>query len=358
MTADDLLQRGIAACKAGLKADARGLFKQALDVDPGSEQAWLWLGGAVETDQERRQCLEVALAINPANEAARQGLELLRLGQSPAAQVSGKTPARRSALRLAGQAQEGQPAQRKAGMIKPGPRGTRPVPPLPRSEPTLEPSARLTPFELGPLQPVTSGQRTEIVLEPVTPQGRPEVSSDEPVVILHEPSTRYEASTRKDRRSTPLLFWALVLGLGLTLVGVVAAFLFRVLGPGLELGGASPADPPDAITSVVFENIAAHNAEDVDRYIATMHTQSPNYSELSQALQGMYSTFDLQSTLSGVELLEVSAQEARVSFVLVTRKIQGPEFRDNRLEGVYILQKQDGAWRLRDQEIDTVEYLD
>jgi hypothetical protein len=345
MTADDLLQQGIAAYKAGLKSEARSLFKRVLDLDPGSEQAWLWLGGAVDNDQERRHCLELVLAINPANETARQGLARLRMGQRPAAPLAGKTAARR-------------PTPLRAGMDRRGGKGARPASRLPRSRPTLEPASRLVPLELGSPQPVTSYQPPEELPEPVTPQGRTQPGTRAPEVILHEPSPMSQPSTAKRGRRTPPLFWALVLGLGLTLVGVIAAFLFRILVPGFELGGASPVDPPDAITSVVYENIAAHNAEDVDRYIATMHPQSPDYAELRQVLEEMYSAFDLQSTLSDVELLEASTRGARVSFVLVTRKIHGPDFRDNRVQGVFVLRKQDGEWRLQDQEIASIEYLD
>ena len=72
----------------------------------------------------------------------------------------------------------------------------------------------------------------------------------------------------------------------------------------------------------------------------------------------MYASYDLDTRVSGVELLKTSGDEARVSFVLVTRKVRGPAFRDNRIEGVFILRKEGGAWKLYDQEIDEIEYLE
>jgi len=50
---DDLLQHSIAAFKTGDKARARQLLTQALQANPQSEQEWLWLSGAVESDSER-----------------------------------------------------------------------------------------------------------------------------------------------------------------------------------------------------------------------------------------------------------------------------------------------------------------
>lgn len=77
---DDLLNQSIAALKAGRKAEARALLAQLLQQDSGNEQAWLWLSGAVDNDEERRHCLERVLALNPGNEAARRGLARLSPG--------------------------------------------------------------------------------------------------------------------------------------------------------------------------------------------------------------------------------------------------------------------------------------
>jgi len=77
MTTDELLKQGIAALKAGRKAEARNLLMQVVEQDERNEMAWLWLSGAVDTDEERRICLENVLAINPNNGVARRGLESL-----------------------------------------------------------------------------------------------------------------------------------------------------------------------------------------------------------------------------------------------------------------------------------------
>jgi formylglycine-generating enzyme required for sulfatase activity len=78
MSPDKLLKQGIAALKAGHKAEARDLLTQVVEQDERNEMAWLWLSGAVETDEERRICLENVLAINPNNSVAQRGLESLR----------------------------------------------------------------------------------------------------------------------------------------------------------------------------------------------------------------------------------------------------------------------------------------
>lgn len=75
-----LLQLGMSALKAGQRKKAQELLMQAVEHDEKNEQAWLWLSGAVETDEDKRICLENTLTLNPDNQAAKRGLE--KLGNS------------------------------------------------------------------------------------------------------------------------------------------------------------------------------------------------------------------------------------------------------------------------------------
>jgi tetratricopeptide (TPR) repeat protein len=79
---DALLRDGIAALKAGRREQARALLMQVVEQDDQNEKAWLWLSGAVETDDDRRVCLENVLTLNPGHAAARQGLAKLASPQT------------------------------------------------------------------------------------------------------------------------------------------------------------------------------------------------------------------------------------------------------------------------------------
>ncbi|MGD8464842.1 MAG: tetratricopeptide repeat protein [Anaerolineae bacterium] len=50
---------------------------RAVELDERSEQGWLWLSSVVETDDDKRLCLENVLAINPSNQHAQSGLQWL-----------------------------------------------------------------------------------------------------------------------------------------------------------------------------------------------------------------------------------------------------------------------------------------
>jgi hypothetical protein len=72
---NELTQRGIQALKSGDRVTSRMLLEEAVDRDSRDLQAWLWLSGAVDTDQERVHCLRKVLEIDPGNQAAARGLE-------------------------------------------------------------------------------------------------------------------------------------------------------------------------------------------------------------------------------------------------------------------------------------------
>ena len=78
--ARDLLVRGIAAAKAGDRAEARHYLEWALRQQPTGEQeleAKLWLSEACEAPEEARRWLEDVLAGDPTNPRARRRLALL-----------------------------------------------------------------------------------------------------------------------------------------------------------------------------------------------------------------------------------------------------------------------------------------
>jgi len=91
MDVTERLNQAIIAAKAGQKTEARRLLEAVLDADERNEQAWLWLGSVVESDEERTICLENVLTINPGNEIARKGLASLQAADSssaPAGEIS------------------------------------------------------------------------------------------------------------------------------------------------------------------------------------------------------------------------------------------------------------------------------
>lgn len=81
---DTLVRAGAAAVKAGEKAQATAWLREATELAPKNETAWLWRAGVEETAEEQCRCLRVVLTLNPSNARAKQGLAALEPKVKPA----------------------------------------------------------------------------------------------------------------------------------------------------------------------------------------------------------------------------------------------------------------------------------
>jgi twitching motility two-component system response regulator PilG len=74
----EMLQEGIKAAQAGNRAEARHLLLKVTEVEPGNENAWLWLASISEYPEELLVFLKNVLDINPGNERAQQWTKATR----------------------------------------------------------------------------------------------------------------------------------------------------------------------------------------------------------------------------------------------------------------------------------------
>ncbi len=74
---DAMVRAGIEAYRDGKAPEARKLLEKAIELDDYNEQAWMWLSAVVDTEEEKRTCLENVIVINPENEEAQRGLKML-----------------------------------------------------------------------------------------------------------------------------------------------------------------------------------------------------------------------------------------------------------------------------------------
>jgi len=136
-TAAQILQAGIAAAQQGDRARARQLLRQVTEQDPTQELPWLWLAGVAETLQEAQTCLEIALALNPDNRQAQEGLRWVQ-SQLPKTVVAEVTrtcplcghplPADESSCPVCGQAPAAAVAGQGSAAGETGPPETAPAP--------------------------------------------------------------------------------------------------------------------------------------------------------------------------------------------------------------------------------------
>lgn len=72
------LSDAIAAARAGRRDDAARMLRTVVDREPFNADAWVWLAGVTSDFREQRSALERAVAIDPSNQRAQQGLSWLR----------------------------------------------------------------------------------------------------------------------------------------------------------------------------------------------------------------------------------------------------------------------------------------
>jgi hypothetical protein len=70
-----------------------------------------------------------------------------------------------------------------------------------------------------------------------------------------------------------------------------------------------------------------------------------------------FSLFDLSYKISGLKIIKQNKNEVVVAFTLSTQKIRGPSFRDNQIRGEMILRQEAGKWKIYNQVIHEIKYL-
>ncbi len=84
---EELFQAGRSAFAMGNLQQAHDFWKEAARLSPFNEQVWLALLDVIESDDDRRVCLQNILQINPLNVQARRMLNQIVARKESAAQL-------------------------------------------------------------------------------------------------------------------------------------------------------------------------------------------------------------------------------------------------------------------------------
>lgn len=113
---------------------------------------------------------------------------------------------------------------------------------------------------------------------------------------------------------------------------------------------ASAQPSPAELRALVDENLAATAAGDLPRLLGTIHSESASRLVIGDALEQL-SAYKLKYSAPRVELLMMTDGYALVRVVQHTRKVSGPAFMDNELDGIWALRKEGGAWKYWSQMV-------
>ncbi|MFN2198378.1 MAG: tetratricopeptide repeat protein [Anaerolineales bacterium] len=190
----------------------------------------------------------------------------------------------------------------------------------------------------------------------VTPEPKPAAASvhefDSEISAPSQP-----AATRPSARKR----WTYVV-IGMLTICAVVLIGVLVLMPGVaqpqKTANAAAGPSVEEVTAVIFENIRASNLEDMEAYMATIHPESPGYQQTQEMLAPTFEAYDLAYEINDLSITSQGEDEAVVTFVMTTHKINGPEFRDNQVSGEMILRIDAGSWKIYSQAVNKVEYLE
>jgi hypothetical protein len=326
-------------------ASAQKLLKQILTREPKNVEAWLVLAEVVQKPELSEKCLQQVLKIDPGNPVALQKLNQPASQQPEIKQV------------------DAQPV------------------PQPLDEPPQEvaqPSLELAdPWQVSTQVSPTSNPSPQSIDEPLQEVAHPSMDLADPwqVPIQGFPTSdtppptepAYSASLPTKppdpvaRRENPgksgrWLEFSLIGVLAVMVICVLGLFLFWPDNADQSAASEAAATPADPL-AVIFANIRASNAENVSHYMATIHSNSPVYQSTKEMTAEAFDLFDLSYQISGLKIKEQTKNEVVVAFTLTTRKIRGPSFRDNRINGDMILRKEDGRWKIYSQNVHDISYL-
>lgn len=112
------------------------------------------------------------------------------------------------------------------------------------------------------------------------------------------------------------------------------------------------------ILNAVRANVQAMEARNLAGVMETIHPESLDYTATQQFMEELLANYTLRCTLENAKIVSVKQDEAQVSFVQTTEKVSGEmPFDDNLVEGIHLLKKHNGVWKIYSSQIIKSEFL-
>jgi hypothetical protein len=111
------------------------------------------------------------------------------------------------------------------------------------------------------------------------------------------------------------------------------------------------------IIGVIKENIAATQAKDKARVLKTIHKDCPQLKSTIQGMDYVFANFDLVFVLEKIEVIELSADDAKVYYMQTTRAVRGTGFPPTRATGIHHMKRENGKWKIFETEYLTNEQI-
>lgn len=290
-----LLDEAVKAAKQKDHAGARMLLQQILKQEPNNLNAWLLAAHVVESRADAIRCFKHVLQLDPNHAYALQKLSELETASPSSVPAS--------------------------------------PPPAPQTVPTKSVIDALPKSRVASPSETHAEQARSVENLPSMPRSKSTVQKSDTAAWVVVGG------------GILLLFCCLV---------VILANAFTNGGSLFDIGQPTPTT--DELFGVLYKNARATNDENLSAYMATIHPNSPGYQQTETTLQDMFAQYDLQVEFYNLSVVSLSRDEARIHFSLYTRRLRGPAFRNNTVNGIMILRPDDGVWKIYNQTVEDVQF--
>ena len=127
----------------------------------------------------------------------------------------------------------------------------------------------------------------------------------------------------------------------------------------MATGAVSAAD--DGLTTtmrqIVENSLAAYNREDVSATLESVHTKSPAYSRMQQALPEQFDTRDPRTELASLHYMGHDDEFVVARVKLKTVDQSGEPFAANILDTIAVFHQEDGKWKYWSHHVLGVEIV-
>lgn len=146
----------------------------------------------------------------------------------------------------------------------------------------------------------------------------------------------------------------ILLGGGAVVAAAAGGWYFFIRDSG------SGGDDEEEIRAVIQTQYEAFENGDIDRYMETMHPESPIYDNTQRQLESLFEQFSpeiltVDLTIESVEMLSEERAEAEV---VQTTRADSEDFRDNRVTQVFEMRTYQAEWLFYNSTINDTEYLE
>ena len=294
----DTQQAFLKAIEAAKQKDfhtARELLRKIIQAEPNNIDAWLLFARVAKKREHAIKCLERVLELNPKHQYAQQLLTKITYD-------------------------------------------------YPQKQPAKIPSESKS---NGKLDTTISSKSVPEKVSGTSPASNPSTTSSQSTL---------SGTTKRANREVKIL-WAIGILTACCFFSVFGVVLFQKQIPfSLRLTN-EPTPTPDDLYAGIYSNIRAANSENITAYMATIHSESPLYDQTERLIKEAFTNYDLSYYVSELEIEKQSKSQAEIHFLLTTQKIRGPAFRDNVVEGTFIMRPEDGVWKIYDQKVIDFQYL-